>query len=40
MPRESALISADGAFLEGCPWDAIAMVALAEWEGEHGTLPF
>ena len=30
----------DGAFLEGCPWDAIAMVPLADWEGEHGTLPF
>jgi ferredoxin len=30
----------DGAFLEGCPWDAIAMVPLADWEGENGTLPF
>jgi len=30
----------DGAFLEGCPWDAIAMVPLAEFEGEHGTLPY
>ncbi|MFZ0821761.1 MAG: hypothetical protein WAM91_16980 [Candidatus Acidiferrales bacterium] len=30
----------DGAFLEGCPWDAIDMVPLAEWEGENGSLPF
>jgi len=30
----------DGAFLEGCPWDAIAMVPLADWEGENGSLPF
>ncbi len=26
----------DGAFLEGCPWDAIEMVDTAEWEAEHG----
>ncbi len=26
----------DGAFLEGCPWDAIEMVPTAEWEAEHG----
>ena len=30
----------EGAFLEGCPWDAIDMVPLAEWEGEHGALPY
>jgi len=30
----------EGAFLEGCPWDAIDMVPLAEWEAEHGTLPY
>ncbi len=30
----------DGAFLEGCPWDAIDMVPLAEWEAKHGTLPY
>lgn len=30
----------DGAFLEGCPWDAIDMLPLAEWEAEHGALPF
>jgi ferredoxin len=30
----------DGAFLEGCPWDAIDMVPLAEFEGANGTLPF
>jgi ferredoxin len=30
----------EGAFLEGCPWDAIDMVPLAEWEGEHGSLPY
>ncbi len=26
----------DGAFLEGCPWDAIEMVDTAQWEAEHG----
>ena len=26
----------DGTFLDGCPWDAIVMVPLAEWESEHG----
>ena len=29
----------DGAFLEGCPWDAIDMVPTAEWEAVHGKLP-
>jgi ferredoxin len=30
----------DGAFLEGCPWDAIDMVPLAEFEGDFGALPY
>jgi ferredoxin len=30
----------DGAFLEGCPWDAIDMVPLAEFEANSGALPF
>ena len=30
----------DGAFLEGCPWDAIDMVPLAEFEAKYGTLPY
>jgi ferredoxin len=30
----------DGAFLEGCPWDAIDMVPLADFEAEYGALPF
>ncbi len=30
----------DGAFLEGCPWDAIDMVPLAEFEAQHGALPY
>jgi len=30
----------DGAFLEGCPWDAIDMVPLAEFEANAGSLPF
>ena len=30
----------DGAFLEGCPWDAIDMVPTAEWEARHGLLPY
>ena len=27
-------------YLEGCPWDAIDMVPLAEWEGKHGVLAY
>jgi ferredoxin len=27
-------------FLDGCPWDAIVMVPTAEWEAEHGPLPY
>ncbi|HKZ52533.1 MAG TPA: hypothetical protein VJ085_04550 [Candidatus Acidoferrales bacterium] len=30
----------DGAFLEGCPWDAIDMVPTEEWEAVHGKLPY
>jgi len=30
----------DGAFLEGCPWDAIDMVPLAEFEAKHGAMPY
>ena len=30
----------EGLFLDGCPWDAIAMVPTNEWEQEHGVLPF
>ena len=30
----------EGLFLDGCPWDAIAMVPTNEWEQEHGILPF
>lgn len=30
----------DGAFLEGCPWDAIDMVPTAEWEAAHGKMPY
>jgi len=30
----------EGTFLDGCPWDAIAMVATGEWEKEHGDLPY
>jgi ferredoxin len=30
----------DGTFLEGCPWDAIDMVPLAEWEAQYGVLPY
>ena len=30
----------DGAFLEGCPWDAIDMVPLTEWEAKQGALPY
>jgi ferredoxin len=26
----------DGLFLDGCPWDAIDMVATTDWEAEHG----
>jgi ferredoxin len=30
----------DGTFLEGCPWDAIEMQPLAEFEARNGSLPF
>ena len=26
----------DGAFLDGCPWDAIDMIATKDFEEEHG----
>jgi len=26
--------------LEGCPWDAILMVATSDWEAIHGELPY
>lgn len=30
----------DDTLLEGCPWDAIAMVPTAVWEEIHGQLPY
>jgi ferredoxin len=30
----------DGAFLEGCPWDAIDLLPLAEFEAKYGKLPY
>lgn len=30
----------DGAFLDGCPWDAIVMVDTVEVEKEVGVMPF
>ena len=27
----------DGAFLDGCPWDAIEMVPTDDWEAVHGS---
>lgn len=27
-------------FLDGCPWDAIVMVATSEWEKVHGELEY
>ena len=27
-------------FLEGCPWDAIRMVATEDWEREYGELAY
>jgi ferredoxin len=30
----------DGAFLEGCPWDAIDLIPLAEFESSWGALPY
>jgi len=26
----------DGTFLDGCPWDAIEMVAIEQWEAGRG----
>jgi ferredoxin len=30
----------EATFLEGCPWDAIEMVATADWEATHGLLAY
>ncbi|MGH9776123.1 MAG: 4Fe-4S ferredoxin [Candidatus Acidiferrales bacterium] len=30
----------DGTFLEGCPWDAIDLVPLAEFEAKYGVMPY
>ena len=30
----------EGAFLEGCPWDAIYMVPTEEWEAVHGKMSY
>ncbi len=30
----------EGTFLDGCPWDAIDMVDLAQVEAEFGALPY
>ncbi len=30
----------EGAFLDGCPWDAIDMVDLSQVEAEWGPLPY
>ena len=30
----------EGTFLDGCPWDAIDMVAIKSYEGSHGSLPY
>lgn len=30
----------EGSFLDGCPWNAIAVVVTSVWEREHGVLPY
>ena len=30
----------DGIYLEGCPWGAIDMVDIRDFEAEHGELPY
>ena len=30
----------EGTFLEGCPWDAIDMVSLSDYESNLGSMPF
>jgi len=30
----------DGSFLEGCPWDAIDLIPVAEFESSWGSLPY
>ena len=30
----------EGSFLDGCPWNAIAVVVTSAWEREHGVLPY
>ncbi len=30
----------NGTFLDGCPWDAIDMIRLEEYEAKYGELPY
>lgn len=30
----------EASFLDGCPWDAIVMVATETWEKAHGQLEY
>lgn len=30
----------NGSFLDGCPWDAIDMVALDQYQAKYGELPY
>jgi ferredoxin len=30
----------DGILLEGCPWDAILMVSLEDYEARHGSMAY
>jgi len=30
----------DGTLLDGCPWEAIQMVSLEQYEAGHGDLPY
>jgi ferredoxin len=30
----------DGAFLDGCPWDAIEMVPTSDWEAQYGKFSY
>jgi ferredoxin len=38
--RKCVTSGPEASFLDGCPWDAIVLVATAEWEASHGRLEY
>ena len=38
--KKCATKGPNGTLLEGCPWDAIDMVDIKDFEAQHGKLPY